>query len=95
MFVSINSKQKIRTSVLHRNHGAQKSIQYNRCYQPIMMTVPLLLWSVVPELGCDHDFVECILAVRHIYGIIRHMQGLYNGYVISFITTGHFNVGQN
>ncbi len=44
------------------------------CYQPIMT----LLWvrrTVV--LGCDHASFECIWAVRHTYGIIRHMQGLY------------------
>ena len=36
-----------------------------------------LLLSVVPVVGCDHDFVECIIAVCHIYGIIRHMHNLY------------------
>ena len=41
------------------------------------MTVPVLLWSVVSVVRCDHAFVECILAARRIYGIIRHMQGLY------------------
>ena len=27
-------------------------------------------------IGCNHTFLEWIRAVRHIYGIIRHMQGL-------------------
>ena len=28
-------------------------------------------------IGCNHTSFEWTRAVRHIYGIIRHMQGLY------------------
>ena len=34
-------------------------------------------------IGCNHTSFEWTRAVRHIYGIIRHMQGLYGKYMIS------------
>ena len=33
-------------------------------------------------IGCNHTSLEWIRAVRHIYGIICHMQGLYNTYFL-------------
>ena len=40
-------------------------------------------------IGCYHTSFEWTRAARHIYGIIRHMQGLYTEYsLINFTGKG-------
>ena len=43
-----------------------------------LIRVHLLYSGQTVMIGCNHTFFEWTRAVRHIYGIIRHMQGLYN-----------------
>ena len=38
----------------------------------------LLYCGQTVMIGCNHTSFEWTRAVRHIYGIIRHMQGLYS-----------------
>ena len=42
-----------------------------------LIPVHLLYCGQTVVIGCNHTSFEWIRAVRHIYGIIRHMQGLY------------------
>ena len=39
--------------------------------------IPVLYCGQTMMIGCNHTSFEWTRAVRHIYGIIRHMQGLY------------------
>ena len=43
-----------------------------------LIPVHLLYSGQTVMIGCNHTSFEWTRAVRHIYGIIRHMQGLYN-----------------
>ena len=45
-----------------------------------LIPVHLLYCGQTVMMGCNHTSFEWTRAVRHIYGIIRHMQGLYNMY---------------
>ena len=45
-----------------------------------LIPVHLLYCRQTVMIGCNHTSFEWTRAVRHIYGIIRHMQGLYRGY---------------
>ena len=42
-----------------------------------LIPVHLLYCGQTVMIGCNHTSFEWTRAVRHIYGIIRHMQGLY------------------
>ena len=42
-----------------------------------LIPVHLLYSGQTVMIGCNHTSFEWTRAVRHIYGIIRHMQGLY------------------
>ena len=42
-----------------------------------LIPVHLLYCGQTVMIGCNHTSFEWTSAVRHIYGIIRHMQGLY------------------
>ena len=42
-----------------------------------LISVHLLYCGRTVMIGCNHTSFEWTRAVRHIYGIIRHMQGLY------------------
>ena len=42
-----------------------------------LIPVHLLYCGHTVMIGCNHTSFEWTRAVRHIYGIIRHMQGLY------------------
>ena len=42
-----------------------------------LIPVHLLYCGRTVMIGCNHTSFEWTRAVRHIYGIIRHMQGLY------------------
>ena len=42
-----------------------------------LIPVYLLYCGQTVMIGCNHTSFEWTRAVRHIYGIIRHMQGLY------------------
>ena len=42
-----------------------------------LIRVYLLYCGQTVMIGCNHTSFEWTRAVRHIYGIIRHMQGLY------------------
>ena len=48
-----------------------------------LIPVHLLYCGQTVMIGCNHTSFEWTRAVRHIYGIIRHMQGLYRPYKIS------------
>ena len=43
-----------------------------------LIPLHLLYCGQTVMIGCYHTSFEWTRAVRHIYGIIRHMQGLYN-----------------
>ena len=43
-----------------------------------LIPVHLLYCGQTVMIGCNHTSFEWTRAVRHIYGIIRHMQGLYS-----------------
>ena len=43
-----------------------------------LIPVHLLYCGQTVIIGCNHTSFEWTRAVRHIYGIIRHMQGLYS-----------------
>ena len=45
-----------------------------------LIPVHLLYCGQTVMIGCNHTSFEWTRAVRHIYGIIRHMQGLYSIY---------------
>ena len=45
-----------------------------------LIPVHLLYCGQTVMIGCKHISFEWTRAVRHIYGIIRHMQGLYKFY---------------
>ena len=42
-----------------------------------LILVHLVYCGQTVMIGCNHTSFEWTRAVRHIYGIIRHMQGLY------------------
>ena len=42
-----------------------------------LIPVHLLYCGQTVMIGCNHTSFEWTRAVRHVYGIIRHMQGLY------------------
>ena len=42
-----------------------------------LIPVHLVYCGQTVMIGCNHTSFEWTRAVRHIYGIIRHMQGLY------------------
>ena len=42
-----------------------------------LIPLHLLYCGQTVNIGCNHTSFEWTRAVRHIYGIIRHMQGLY------------------
>ena len=42
-----------------------------------LIPVHLLYYGQTVMIGCNHTSFEWTRAVRHIYGIVRHMQGLY------------------
>ena len=42
-----------------------------------LIPLHLLYCGQTVMIGCNHTSFEWTRAVRHIYGIIRHMQGLY------------------
>ena len=48
-----------------------------------LIPVHLLYCGQTVMIGCNHTSFEWTRAVRHIYGIIRHMQGLYFMLIIS------------
>ena len=48
-----------------------------------LIPVHLVYCGQTVMIGCDHTSFEWTRAVRHIYGIIRHMQGLYRSSGIS------------
>ena len=43
-----------------------------------LIPVHLVYCGQTVMIGCNHTSFEWTRAVRHIYGIIRHMQGLYS-----------------
>ena len=49
-----------------------------------LIPVHLLYCGQTVMIGCNHTSFEWTRAVRHIYGIIRHMQGLYS--IIRFLS---------
>ena len=49
-----------------------------------LMPVHLLYCGQTVMIGCNHTSFEWTRAVRHIYGILRHMQGLYWKFLIIF-----------
>ena len=49
-----------------------------------LIPVHLLYCGQTVMIGCNHTSFEWTRAVRHIYGIIRHMQGLYLQHVKIF-----------
>ena len=51
-----------------------------------LIPVHLLYCGQTVMIGCNHASFEWTRAVRHIYGIIRHMQGLYTFYVLGIWT---------
>ena len=48
-----------------------------------LIPVHLVYCGQTVMIGCNHTSFECTRAVRHIYGIIRHMQGLYGQTLIN------------
>ena len=50
-----------------------------------LIPVHLLYCGQTVMLGCNHTSFEWTRAVRHIYGIIRHMQGLYTSITDHYI----------
>ncbi len=67
------------------------------CYQPIAIAMISLGVRRTLVLGCDHTSFECIWAVYHTYGIIRHMQSLYWSVLesIKWIHNGSASLGWN
>ena len=53
-----------------------------------LIPVHLVYCGQTVMIGCNHTSFEWTRAVRHIYGIIRHMQGLYTFFLLSVISTG-------
>ena len=50
-----------------------------------LIPVHLVYCGQTVMIGCNHTSFEWTRAVRHIYGIIRHMQGLYWLYGVAYI----------
>ena len=50
-----------------------------------LIPVHLLYCGQTVMTGCNHTSFEWTRAVRHIYGIIRHMQGLYSQWGWSWV----------
>ena len=50
-----------------------------------LIPVHLLYCGQTVMIGCNHTSFEWTRAVRHIYGIIRHMQGLYTIKIVGLI----------
>ena len=57
-----------------------------------LIPVHLLYCGQTVMIGCNHTSVEWTRAVRHFYGIIRHMQGLYTG-IFDFCQYLHIGAG--
>ena len=53
-----------------------------------LIPVHLLYRGQTVMIGCNHTSFEWTRAVRHIYGIIRHMQGLYKIFSTIFSVAG-------
>ena len=52
-----------------------------------LIPLHLLYCGQTVMIGCNHTSFEWTRAVRHIYGIIRHMQGLYRKLFWHMIST--------
>ena len=58
-----------------------------------LIPVHLLYCGQTVMIGCNHTSFEWTRAVRHIYGIIRHMQGLYINLALVLISNQEFSRG--
>ena len=63
-----------------------------------LIPVHLLYCGQTVMIGCNHTSFEWTRAVRHIYGIIRHMQGLYTfkmvvvDLLLNWVVRGQFDI---